>query len=177
MEALVIKEAVLTPAVLEEIGRLRYDVWASEGAINTAQFPHGVWIDEVDHVARHWVAVTSSGVIVGSARLVQHSTIEAEDRDMALWRKIGRVLTPPIADLGRLVVRHDARCKGVASALNSMRVAAARDAGARVAITTASATNARLLSRIGFVDIGVTISFDDRPGVVFHAMECELTTV
>jgi hypothetical protein len=34
--------------------------------------------------------------------------------------------------------------------------------------------NARLLVKLGFVDIGETISFDDRPGVVFHAMQLDL---
>jgi hypothetical protein len=34
--------------------------------------------------------------------------------------------------------------------------------------------NARLLRKLGFVDIGETITFDDRPGVVFLALQLDL---
>jgi predicted GNAT family N-acyltransferase len=161
-------------ATLEAIGRLRCSVWAAEGALNTAAFPEGVWIDAEDYRARHWVATTGTGTIVGAARLVRHDSLDTADRDVALWKACGRSIALPIADLGRLVVLEEYRGRGIASALNRVRIDAARSAGISMLITTASFINRRLLLRVGFSDIGETVSFDDRPGVIFYALEMRL---
>ena len=57
--------------------------------------------------------------------------------------------------------------------LNAVRVDAAKAMGAASVMVTASEGNARLLLKLGFVDIGETISFDDRPGVVFRALQLD----
>lgn len=97
--------------IMAEIGKLRYDVWMSEGSIDTAQFPNGIWLDaDADPIARHFIARTASdGRIIGAARLVTHVNEVNADRDVALWTRTGHSLVWPVSDLGRLVVHRDFR--------------------------------------------------------------------
>jgi GNAT superfamily N-acetyltransferase len=170
-----IAELQPSDADLRAIGRLRYDVWASEGSLERSAFPTGVWVDFDDAHSRHWVARTSAGVIVGAARLIVHYSFQTSDRDVSLWKKRGRALVFPVGDLGRLVVLPEYRGRGIASALNRARVAAAAVSAVATLICTASAANRRLLLRTeGFEDIGEAIEFADRPGTVFYALERRL---
>lgn len=162
---------------LEAIGRLRYKVWLDEGSLDVGLFPEGKWLDSVDAEARHFVAVSSIGSVVGSARLVTHATAETADRDVELWLKTGHDLKFPVCDLGRLVVDRNFRSRGIAKNLNEMRIEAARVSGAHTVIATASAANASLLLKIGFVDIGQTVVFSDRPNTVFYALQLDLAEV
>jgi predicted GNAT family N-acyltransferase len=157
---------------LEAIGRLRFEVWQDEHSIALELFPDKVWIDAMDKrdTARHWYVENDNGEMVAAARLTIHS--ETDDyRDVKLWRDKGVALTFPVSDLGRLVVRKDARRQGIATMLNSIRVRVAREWGAHAIICTASASNGALLKRHhSFVELGHTIVFDDRPNTTFHAI-------
>ncbi len=154
--------------------QLRYRVWEEEGAINAAAFPDKSWLDRDDDTARHWVVRRlDTGEVVAAARLTLHASLDDDSRDVALWRRCGKHLPMPTTDLGRLVVLQCCRGRGVAQSLNQVRVEAARLMGARSVMATASEGNARLLLKLGFTDIGETISFDDRPGVVFHALQLD----
>jgi uncharacterized protein with PIN domain/prolyl-tRNA editing enzyme YbaK/EbsC (Cys-tRNA(Pro) deacylase)/predicted GNAT family N-acyltransferase len=157
---------------LSAIGCLRVQVWAAEECLDSSLFPTGEWVDAEDTAptTRHFVAQAETGEIVAAARLVCHASPASTDSDVAVFVSSGVVLDFPVFDLGRLVVRADFRRRGIASALNVARCDAARSAGARAIISTASADNARLLRRIGFASIGESISFSDRPGVVFDAL-------
>lgn len=168
-----IREVPPDPDVLQRIGRLRFAVWQAEGCLQEAAFPTGVWSDADDARASHFIA-ESGGDLVAAARLLTHASADTSDRDVAVWTALGAPLAFPAADLGRLVVRADFRRRGLGARLNEARIDAARAAGARTAITTASAANARLLRRAGFRDIGATVTFAERPGVVFAAMQLDL---
>jgi predicted GNAT family N-acyltransferase len=124
-----------------------------------------------DDTARHWIVRNSDGDLVAAARLTWHVSLDDDYRDVQLWRRAGVPLPLPTCDLGRLVVRADHRGRGLAQALNAVRVDAARAMGARSVMVTASGGNATLLQRIGFVAIGQTIVFSDRPNTVFHALQ------
>jgi len=96
-----------------------------------------------------------------------------------LWRDKGIALQAPVLDFGRLVVRKDHRRKGIARALVDIRMKSAKewvlnDQKACSCVCTASAVNMDMLQQSGFVPIGQTASFADRPGVVFHALQCDL---
>ena len=164
-------------AGLEEIGRLRYDVWESEGDIATQLFTDRTWLDAMDKedTARHWL-IRSDGQVVASARLTLHH--EQDDyRDVALWRSKGIPITRyPVCDLGRLVVRADHRRKGYAKALIDCRIQAARDWGANAILCTASPLTVPVLKSRGFVEIGHTAVFEDRPNTVFHGLHLSLST-
>lgn len=108
--------------------------------------------------------------IVAAARLTWHATPD-QHRDVRLWIDAGRDLPFPCVDMGRLVVRLAHRRRGIAQALNRARIDAARAAGARACVVTASAGNAKLLAAIGFEDIGVAVRFADRPAIPFYAMQ------
>lgn len=161
------------PSVLEGIGRLRVAVWKSEGALSASLAARGVWLDAFDPVARHWIATDAAGALVAAGRLTMHAGLE-ESPDGYVWLEAGRRLEGPIGNVAKLVVSPEARGRGLASALNRIRVDAARRAGARTLTVTASAANARLLERIGFVDSGLRATFEDRPGFPFRALELAL---
>lgn len=155
---------------LEAIGRLRYDVWLAEGAMNTALFPGKCFLDHLDPSARHWT-VFDGDVMVANARLTFHPTLDDGYRDASLWKDAGVPIPLPTCDLGRLVVLPSHRGRGIAQRLNQIRLEAARSMGAKSIIVTASEANARLLRKLGFFDIGKVVEFEDRPGVPFHALQ------
>ena len=161
---------------LEDIGKLRFDVWLGEGSLDTARFPSGRWIDqETDTNAQHFIAVDRAARnLVGSSRLILHTSVESADRDVHLWLRTGNPLRFPLCDLGRLVIKKSHRKRGIAHSLNQVRVDAARALGARTIIATASAGNAKLLKKLGFFDIGEQIVFDDRPHTLFYALQLNL---
>ena len=173
-------------AIREAIGRLRCDVWAAEESLDRAQFPQGMWWDELDEASttRHWIIFgtqesdgdTKCPVLAAAARLTLHSSLDEGYRDVQLWRRSGAELPLPTCDLGRLVVDSNYRGRGYAKALNAIRVAAAREMGAKSIMVTASVANARLLEKeLGFFPIGQTIVFSDRPNTTFHALQLNLS--
>jgi predicted GNAT family N-acyltransferase len=160
--------------LMDEIGRLRYEVWQQEQSINPELFPDRCWIDSLDPVGRHWVVLDGDRV-VAAARLTMHTNIDDDYRDMKLWKKCGKQLPLPTTDLGRLVVHKDYRGHGFAKQLNEIRVNAAREMGAKSVMVTASGGNKHLLCKyLGFEDIGETIYFEDRPNTLFYALQLNL---
>ena len=183
---------------LSLIGKLRYQVWQKEGSLDESQFKNQSWIDPAtDLSALHYVATDdATGEVVGSARLVVHATVKSADRDVELWLRTGNPLKFPVCDLGRLVVKTSHRRRGIAKGLNyvkplfffsflsltflqsifhsQVRIEAAKRLGARTVIATASESNASLLKLHGFVDIGETIVFKDRPLTTFYALQLSI---
>lgn len=159
---------------INRIGKLRYDVWVEEGALESSQFPQGCWTDSLDESGRHWIIETKDGDLAGAARLNFLPELDESSRDAALWKRSGQNVPLPTVDLGRLVVKSKYRRCGLAQMLNDVRVEEAKAMGAKSIIVTASAGNASLLTKIGFFDIGERIVFEDRPGVTFIAMQKNL---
>jgi len=160
-------------AAFDEVARLRVAVWRGEGELDAGLTAAGEWRDEEDaSSARHWVFVDGAGAIAAAARLTLHAEgAPSLPRDLAVWRNAGLPLQWPVADLGRLVVRADSRRRGLAAALGSARVRAAAAAGARSVVATCSVAAARVLTRLGFFDTGARVSFADRPGRSFLALQ------
>ena len=160
-------------AAFDEVARLRVAVWRGEGELDAGLTAAGEWRDEEDaSSARHWVAVDGAGAIAAAARLTLHAEeTPSMPRDLAVWRNAGLPLRWPVADLGRLVVRADSRRRGLAAALGAARVRAAAAAGARSVVATCSVAAARVLTRLGFFDTGARVSFADRPGRSFLALQ------
>ncbi len=165
---------ILSPdqSQLEAIGRFRLEVWRSETTVDESLFPTGAWVEPLDYQARHWIAKDSIGV-VGSARLTFHDSV-SENPDGYLFQRANIEVPLPSAHFCKLVVHRRARGKGIASRLNQLRVSAAREAGAKSILVTASAANGRLLSELGFVDSQVRETFPNRPQVEFMAMKLDL---
>jgi WD40 repeat protein/predicted GNAT family N-acyltransferase len=158
---------------LDRIGKLRYDVWLGEKSLNQNMFPDGSWLDPTDKdssLTRHFVAELK-GEFVAAARLVTHASIATADVDINLWLASGKELAWPVCDLGRLVVRHDCRRRGLAKILNAVRIKTARSMGAGSIIVTASAGNASLLKAMGFLSIGEEVIFPNRPATTFYALQ------
>ena len=160
---------------IDRIGKLRYDVWKAEGALEVSYFPVGSWTDPFDYSGRHWVVVNSdTGDFVAAARLNFLVDLDEQSRDVLLWKRTGNIIPLPTVDFGRLVVNADNRRQGLAHRLNEIRIVAAQEMGARSIIVTASVGNVSLLKKSGFFEIGQRIEFDERPGVSFTAMQKNL---
>jgi len=171
--------AVADEALMQQIGSLRCEVWRQEGSLNEEAFPSGVWLDDLDRstTARHWAAFddNDNGRVVAAARLTWHESLDDGYRDVALWKRANVHLPLPCVDLGRLVVASSHRKRGIASSLNAVRIEAAKAAGAKAVMVTASQGNAELLKRQhGFREIEQTIIFDDRPNTLFFALQLDL---
>jgi GNAT superfamily N-acetyltransferase len=160
-------------SALTAIGRLRYDVWAAEGAIAAERFPSGIWLDAFDASARHWGAFDAGGRLVAAARLTLHRAL-ADAPDGYVWLDAGRSVPEPLGNISKLVVTRAARGCGLGRALTEVRIAAARAAGARTLTVTSSFANARTLRRLGFADDGLRVEFPDRPAVPFLALTLAL---
>ncbi len=158
---------------LSRISKLRIEVWGGEGSLDPRIERSGDWLDAIDPVARHWLVENARGELVATARLSVHDRLE-DSLDGYVWLDARRTVPQPVGSISRLVVRKDARRQGLAGKLNEARIEAARDAGCKTMTVTASKENARLLAARGFVDTGLTVIFDNRPGVVFHALEMSL---
>jgi predicted GNAT family N-acyltransferase len=174
-------------SAVNEIGRLRYDCWNSEGmgALDTSLFPDQSWVDEMDFGshARHWVVRdTETKAIVGAARLTRHDSLDDDYRDVKLWKEKNIELVPPVVDFGRLVVAQAFRRRGIARALVHARMAAVKSwrvDGIRAAscVCTASAANMTVLLQCGWYAIGQEVVFPDRPTTVFHALQYDIDIV
>ena len=171
-------------SVLREIGKQRYKVW--EDVINKDLFPSNEYLDEgMDFELEigggsHFVIrnmVTQE--IVASARSTIHTSPDDPYRDLKLWKDKGISLNFPVMDFGRLCVNQEYRRRGCAYALNVARMRLARQLKVKTIICTASKINAKLLKeQYDFKDIipgGIEIKFDDRPSVIFNAIQCDLT--
>ena len=163
---------------MRDIGCLRVQVWESEGSLDLSLFPDFCWIgsEDLECTARHWCVKANvndnngtKSVLVAAARLTLHDENDTY-RDVDLWREKGIPLRYPVCDLGRLVVRKDYRRRGIARRLVRVRIEAAKSWGATAILCTASADNVPLLTSEGFLALGHTIVFADRPNTVFHAM-------
>jgi GNAT superfamily N-acetyltransferase len=164
-------------AAITSIGELRCSVWRAEGDFR-CQSP--CWTDEYDTLPTcyHWVILGCESV-VACARLTFHARAD-DHRDIKIFtdfgERSGRPLRFPVADLGRLVVAAPFRCRGYAQQLNRVRIQAAKDLGCASVVVTASASNAKMLKSLGFIQLmqhdesPVTVVFDDRPSTMFYAM-------
>lgn len=154
------------PLRLAELYALRARVWTGEGA-DPAAFPRGLWTDAHDPQRLHWVAL-DRGRIVAGASLGLHASLAEVDEAEAYW-----MLTPPpgrIAAPARVVVEPAYRGGGVAQALLDRQDAAARAAGAVLAVRQASPGMRRLLERRGWQVHGPGPVDPRFPGVEFTVM-------
>jgi predicted GNAT family N-acyltransferase len=169
---------------IDEIGRLRYEVWKGDGLLDLSLFPDGTWVDDMDFGirARHWVIrQAKTGELVAAARLTRHESLDDDYRDVKLWRDSGLTPEVPLIDFGRLCVRSDFRLRGLAKSLDVIRLAAAHawDIGGkkpRVCVCTASASKVESLKKLGFFSIDKTAIFKDRPTTVFYALQYNIAT-
>lgn len=155
---------------LKAVGGLRLEVWRAETRVEETLFPNGIWLDSLDAVARHWVAHDHEERLIGAARMTLHPTLE-ENPEGYLWKRAGLTVPTPAAHFCKLVVHPNCRGSGVGRSLITARLHAAIEMGAKSIVVTASERNARILSTLGFVDVGIRATFPSRPGYLFRGMQ------
>jgi hypothetical protein len=72
-----LSEVAWNDELRDTLGRLRVSVWQSEGSLDTALFPDGLFVDELDLSGRHWlVRDDATGSVVAAARLTWHESLD-----------------------------------------------------------------------------------------------------
>jgi GNAT superfamily N-acetyltransferase len=142
-----------SPIVLHEAFKLRAFVWRTLST--DERFAGETWNDVFDVSASHWVAFAGDQ-LVAAARMTFHNSV-SEVPQAADFSGLDANLALPVASMNRLVVHPDFRCMGLGSRLDVCRLQAARDAGCRTVVVTASklAGIARFeaLKKLGFVPL------------------------
>lgn len=155
---------------IDEICRLRAEVWRATGDAAQGAFPQGEWRDELDDPggSRHWV-ILRDDEIVAAARVSVHDRLdavpEAEEYITAGLRLNGRIAAP-----ARVVVSPAARRYGLASRLLDVQDSAAIEAGAAHGVRQASPGMRRLLIGRGWRDVAPAGADPRFPGVAFQVM-------
>lgn len=154
------------PRRLGELYALRARVWIAEGA-DPAAFPGGRWSDAHDPHRLHWVALDRDRIVAGASLGIHESLGEVDEPEAF------RDVPPPpgrIAAPARVVVEAAYRGAGIAEALLDRQDAAARAAGAVLAVRQASPAMRRLLERRGWRVHGPGPADPRFPGVDFTVM-------
>ncbi|MGE4140024.1 MAG: GNAT family N-acetyltransferase [Planctomycetota bacterium] len=121
---------LIPPDLLLQVGRLRVETWGS--ALASQFVVDGLWVDESDRDAHHFLVCASSDPteLLGSGRVVLVERVEDLDsHDLYCDRHLE--ILGPVAELGRLVVRPDRRGRGIGTLLTQHRQALAKTLGVR----------------------------------------------
>jgi hypothetical protein len=162
------------PDRLDELFRLRCTVWLGEGA-DPAAFPDREWRDPIDGIRRHWIAL-SGGQVVAVASLSVHASFEEIHQGEA-YLQYGLYSEGPIAAPARVAVLRGHRSLAVINGLLGQQDAAAREAGAVLAVRQASPRLRPHLLRRGWREHGPGLSDARFPGVLFTVMSLQLQEV
>jgi GNAT superfamily N-acetyltransferase len=147
--------------------RVRATVWIGEGA-DAAAFPGGEWRNQRDDARLHWIAL-SDDQVVATASVSIHDTLgDVEEGDV--FERAGLSADGPIAAPARVTVLPSHRGRGLAQALLDAQDAAARAAGAVMAVRQASPAMRRLLEQRGWRAHGAGPADPRFPGVEFTVM-------
>lgn len=116
---------------LEQIYKLRANVWSQVRGINLDSFPDNKWYDEHDEHAVNW-AVFSGTNIVAAARMCIHDRLSyvPDFRSSHCYP----LIPSPIASLNRLVVHPSVRGNGIAAQLDVLRISEAIRSDCRSAV-------------------------------------------
>jgi GNAT superfamily N-acetyltransferase len=156
---------------LDEMFRLRLTVWLGEGA-DAAAFPDGTWRDASDLRRRHWIVLNDDCVVATASLSLHDSLADVEEGDVYVGA--GLTASGLVAAPARVTVSAACRGRGVAQDLLDVQDAAARDAGATIAVRQASPPMRRLLERRGWREHGAGPDDPRFPGVLFTVMSLAL---
>lgn len=155
--------------LLQEIGRLRVDAWATE--VPDLPGKTDVWLDEYELSARHW-GIFHDGRLIAAARLSVHDRLEDVPHAHVYQQAFDEPLPLPIASINRLTTHPDFRGRGCSDALDNVRMLAAeqRNCSCCVAVTPTGESRTRQLRSLGFkIKIKITSQGD-----FFHEMPSDV---
>ena len=156
---------VSSRSLLEEIGRLRVQVWKHEGVdIEVDPILGKCWLDNHDLHAEQWV-VWRGNSIVAAGRFCIHNLVEEipEYEYFDCFTDTIKRLPTPIASMNRLVVCPSARRHGLASKIDRVRIEAAERMGARSIVVDVPPYRLEHMKKLGFIVIGLDSSLEYRP--------------
>jgi len=159
---------------IDEICRLRAQVWETTGQAAAAAFPDGGWRDPYDSDCAHWIIRGGRQRLVAAARVTVHDRLE-DVPEAEEYLRYGLRLPGPIASPARVVVLGEARGAGLARRLLDAQDAFARRVGARHAVRQASPAMVRLLAHRAWRVLGPATPDPRFTGVRFQVAVLDLS--
>lgn len=163
--------AVDDPATLERVFDLRRKIWLNEPSLvdtRKVDIEAVMRRDAHDDHGFHWI-ILSQERMVAAARLCIHK----DAREVPYYeefRHLAGGIEAPIASMNALVVVPEMRRHGLTAPLTEVRIAAAREQGARSVMAIAAPNRVETLREFGFTAIGETMPVPGYlvPFVVMH---------
>jgi len=157
------------PELIDEIGRLRVDVWKNEKGMNQELMAKGIWIDASDEIAIHWV-VFKDRTLVGSARLTIHENLSDIPYSLLLNKYSFDQYNLPVSSMNRLAIHADHSGQGIAKKLDELRINTSRELGAQLIIGEPVSWRIDCLEKLGFETIGPLGYPEEAPGLMLTLM-------
>jgi GNAT superfamily N-acetyltransferase len=161
------------PRQIDEICRFRLQVWQATGGVAQNAFPGGVWRDNYDDLAVHWMVRDEEGRLIAAARLLLHERIE-DAIEAFQYARFGIHWQGIIAAPDHVVVCPSAQGRGIAAMLLAAQDKMAQADGATFAVRQASPRMVQLLVRRGWRLHGAALPDLRFPGVSFTVATKEL---
>jgi GNAT superfamily N-acetyltransferase len=160
--------------LLRQIGRLRFTVWVDREPSLSRIFPNHCWLEDADRRSEHWVVTDQASQVCASARLSVATSLQELPYGTILSRFIGSS-NGCVGLFSRLVVRADARRRGIASRLDAVRYTRACTHRVSKLFVIAESFRARQLSRLGFRRLGSTLDIPPWTQSENIPLMCDLT--
>ena len=103
------------PGLMEQIYRLRYEVYATEfGYIDSKNYPDGLEYDKYDRQAQHFAAIDSEGDVVGAVRLILPGVLDLPLEEQCSSSYNPKQICPHVrfAEMSRLIIGKKLRSRG-----------------------------------------------------------------
>jgi predicted GNAT family N-acyltransferase len=162
----ILREITGTPSV-EDTFHLRYQVWSEQVELYPAVREIGIISDEHDAHAQHWAVFREGEELVASARMCIHR-LQVDTPDEKAFREME--LRSPVATINRLVVHKSVRGFGLPRQLDTCRINAARERGAKCIVATAAITRIEGLQKAGFELTPFTYEASYTSACIFRGM-------
>ncbi|MCP4550853.1 MAG: GNAT family N-acetyltransferase [Bacteroidetes bacterium] len=161
------------PILMEEIGKLRVDVWKEIDGINPDLVAKNSWIDKTDSDAMHWVIIKDNK-LVGSARMTNHEEIEDLPYSDMIQKHLLKKTCFPVSSLNRLVIHPDYQNMGLGRKIDEIRLDTAKKMGIKCIVAEPVSWRINSLKKSGFVYIGPINYPYEAPGIMLHLMTRKL---
>ncbi|GJM13004.1 MAG: hypothetical protein DHS20C12_14070 [Pseudohongiella sp.] len=153
---------------LEQIARLRVEVWDHYGMVDMSYFPDNKCLEAVDSIAIHHIA-QHEGRLMAAARYTVYPDLESS-HNAGYYKEAGIQLEGPIGIPERTVVHPDFSGQGLGRAIARTHRAEALKQGVRFNISENTEVNARLLRAIGRKSLGMAPPDPRFPGIQYEWM-------
>ncbi len=165
---LIIKR-IYYPDYMNQIGKLRVEVWKEIEGMNPDLMASGSWIDASDKDAIHWVVLQNDN-LVGAARMTIHESFADIPYGKMIEKFSLKNLEFPVSSINRLVIKPDCCNKGLARRIDEERIKTSRDIGVNCIIAEPVSWRIDPLKKLGYEVVGELGNPFEAPGLMLTLM-------